>query len=56
MLSFVRTLLLQIGTVIILPMILGLNGIWLSGLISEVIMIGVTILTIKKMNKRYNYY
>lgn len=55
-LSFLRTFLLQIIMVIILPEILGLNGIWLSIIVAELLMIVITIIFFRRMNRKYNYY
>ena len=35
LISFLRTLLFQIAAVLVLPQIFGLDGIWLSGIVSE---------------------
>ncbi len=53
--SFLRTLVFQSASVIVLPMIWGLDGIWLSITVAEVfaLIISVTFLVTKR--KKYNY-
>ena len=54
-LSFLRLFLLQALTVMILPIFMGLDGIWLSSVASEIIAIIITISFILAFRKRYNY-
>ena len=53
--SFLRTLIFQSASVIVLPMIWELDGIWLSITVAEVfaLIISVTFLAVKR--KKYNY-
>lgn len=53
--SFLRTLIFQIAAVLILPLFLGLDGIWISIVAAEVMAIIVTFLFIKINRKKYNY-
>ena len=55
LISFLRTLVFQTGSVLILPLILGLNGIWLSIVIGEVMASVVAITFILKNRTRYGY-
>ena len=54
-LSFLRLFLLQALAVMILPIFMGLDGIWLSSVASEIIAIIITISFILAFRKRYNY-
>lgn len=54
--SFLRTLLFQAIMVLMLPYILGIDGIWLAVVFAEVLCLGVTIVLFKRSNKYYNYY
>lgn len=54
-LSFLRTLLFQVAAVMILPMIFGLNGIWMSIVVAEVVALIVSVVCLKKFRKRYGY-
>ena len=54
-LSFLRTLLFQVAAVLILPMIFGLNGIWMSIVVAEAVALVVSVVCLKKFRKRYGY-
>ncbi len=53
--SFFRTLLFQIASVLILPLIFGLDGIWFSILCAEMLALMITIFCIFKFRKKYGY-
>lgn len=53
--SFLRTLLFQVAAVLTLPLLLGLDGIWLSIVAAEICALAVTILFFVKMRKKYHY-
>lgn len=53
--SFMRTLVFQILAVLILPILLGLNGIWLSITVAEVLSLIVTITFLVKNKEKYRY-
>lgn len=53
--SFLRTLIFQIVAVLILPLFLGLDGIWTSIVAAEVMAVIVTSVFIKINKKKYNY-
>lgn len=55
LISFLRTLLFQVIAIIFLPMIWGLNGIWLAIVVSEVLALFVTGGLLVKNRKRYHY-
>ena len=46
MLSFMRTFVFQVGSVLILPILLGLDGIWWSLAVAEALSAAVTVLFI----------
>ena len=54
-LSFLRTLLLQIATILLMPMIWGLDGIWLAIVASELMALGVTVFCFWKFKGKYHY-
>ena len=54
-LSFLRLFLFQAITVMVMPIFLGLNGIWLSTTASELMAIIVTFAFIFALKKKYNY-
>ena len=53
--SFLRTLLFQIVMVIFIPMIFGLNGIWVSIIFAELLALFVTMFFIFRNKSRYGY-
>jgi putative MATE family efflux protein len=53
--SFLRTLVFQIGAVVLLPLILGIDGIWLSIVVAEFVAAVVSVLFIVALRPRYNY-
>lgn len=53
--SFLRTLLFQIAAVLLLPVFLKLDGIWLSIIAAEALSMAVVFLFIKKMQPKYKY-
>ena len=53
--SFVRTLICQIAAVLLLPLILGLDGIWWAIVVSEGVALVLTIFCFVKFKGRYHY-
>ena len=53
--SFLRTLLFQVGAVIVLPMIFGIDGIWSAVTIAEILTLCVTVTFFVKQRGRYHY-
>ena len=53
--SFLRTLVFQIAAVLILPMLLGINGIWLSIVVAELLSLAVTFGLLMKKKTVYHY-
>lgn len=53
--SFMRTLVYQLAFVILLPMFLGLDGIWLSMLLAEALAIITSFIIILIKRKKYGY-
>lgn len=56
LISFLRTLVFQIAAVLVLPLMFGLDGIWLSGCTTEVLSLLVTISCVLICRKRYAYF
>ena len=55
LISFLRTLVFQIGFVLLLPGLLGLNGVWLSVVAAEIPASITAVLFLLKNRKRYGY-
>ena len=53
--SFFRTLLFQIAVVLVLPVFLGIDGIWLAIVVAELLALIVTVLFFVKKRKKYHY-
>ncbi|MGN0729311.1 MATE family efflux transporter [Treponema sp.] len=53
--SFLRTLVFQIVTVLVLPAIFGLNGIWFAVVAAEFLSFAVTVIFLLAEKKRYGY-
>lgn len=53
--SFVRTLICQIAAVMLLPLILGLDGIWWAIVVSEGVALILTVFCFIKFKNRYHY-
>lgn len=55
LISFLRTMVFQVAAVLILPKILGIDGIWISIVTAEIMSMIITILFIVKKRKKYHY-
>ena len=55
MISFLRTLVFQVLAIILLPMLLDINGIWLAITFAEAATLLVTAALLLKKRMRYGY-
>lgn len=55
LISFLRTLLFQMIAVLVLPLLFGLDGIWISVVVAEVMALVVTVFFFVTKKKRYGY-
>lgn len=55
LISFLRTLVLQVAAVILLPLILDIDGIWVSMVAAELAAAAVTLAFIMGKRKKYGY-
>ncbi len=53
--SFLRTLVFQVAMILILPLIFGLNGIWLAVVVAETLALIVSIVFLVYNRKKYKY-
>ena len=53
--SFLRTLVFQIAAIYLLPLVLGIDGIWLAVLAAELGCLVVTVIFLLTQKKKYNY-
>lgn len=54
--SFLRTLVFQTGIVMLLPIFLGMDGIWIATVAAELMALGVTAVFFVKNRKKYHYF
>ena len=55
LISFLRTLVFQIAAVLLLPLVLGIDGIWLSLVVAEAMAVLVGIICLMANKKKYHY-
>ena len=55
LISFLRTLVFQVTAVLVLPLLFGIDGIWLSVVAAEFIAVAVTVCFIAAKRKKYGY-
>lgn len=55
LISFLRTLVFQIAAVLLLPLLLGIDGIWLSIVAAEFMAVVITVFFIFRMKEKYHY-
>ncbi len=53
--SFLRTMLFEAGTVLLLPLIFGLNGIWFATVVAEAMAFLLTLIFLFAKRKKYRY-
>lgn len=55
LIAFLRTLVFQISAVMILPQFWGIDGIWVSPLVAEVLSLIISLIFLISLKKRYGY-
>ena len=55
LISFLRTLLFQVAAVLLLPMIWGINGVWISIIVAECMAVILTVVFLFIKQKKYHY-
>lgn len=55
LISFMRTLVFQVITILVLPKLFELNGVWLSVTVAEIFAIVVSVICFVKNRKKYEY-
>lgn len=55
LISFLRTLVFQVAAILVLPLLLGIDGIWLAIVVAEGLTLFVTLGLFIKYQKRYHY-
>lgn len=54
--SFLRTLIFQAGSVLLLPGLIGVDGLWLATVVAEVCALVVSLIFLLANRKRYSYF
>ena len=55
LISFLRTIVFQITAVMVLPIFMGIDGVWCASLVADVLAVIVTVIFVVTMRKRYGY-
>lgn len=55
LMAVMRTMILEVGAVIILSNLFGMDGIWIAAFVAETIMMCITLATFKKFRGTYHY-
>lgn len=55
LISFMRTLIFQVIAVVVLPLFLGVDGIWLSIIVAEIMATSMTLIMLLLQRKKYGY-
>lgn len=55
LISFLRTLVFQVAAVLLLPLILGIDGVWFSVVAAELVACAVSLIFIAAKRKKYGY-
>jgi Na+-driven multidrug efflux pump len=55
LISFTRTLVFELGCVFVLPLILGIDGIWLAVNVAEVLALALSAALVLGLRHRYGY-
>ncbi len=53
--SFMRTLVFQVGAIMLLPIAMGIEGIWCAIIVAEILTLCITVFFLVRQRKRYNY-
>ena len=55
LISFLRSMVLQIISVIVLPLLWGIDGIWISIIVAEFMAVAISLIFLYAKRKKYNY-
>lgn len=56
LISFLRSIVFQVTAVMLLPLFMGIDGVWTAGVFSDIGSLTVTVIFMITMNKKYGYY
>ena len=55
LISFLRTLVFEVAAVLLLPLIWGIDGVWISIVVAEVMAVGISAVFLVAKRKKYHY-
>ncbi len=55
LISFLRTLVFEVAAVLLLPLLWGIDGVWISIVVSEVMAVGISAVFLVGKRKKYHY-
>ena len=55
LISFLRAFLFQVGAILVFPILLDLDGIWLAAVAAELLALAVTVVCFVKNRSKYQY-
>ena len=55
LISFLRTLVIQVLAILLLPLLIGVDGIWVSIIVAEALSALISIIFLLAKKKQYNY-
>lgn len=53
--AFARTLVFELGSIFVLPLLIGLDGVWLAVDMADMLALIMSVILLKTFRKRYNY-
>ena len=53
--SFLRTLLFQVVSILLLPRLLGINGVWWARVLAEALALAVSLAFLRANREKYGY-
>ena len=56
LISLLRTFVFQVGSILIMPQLFGINGIWSATVVAEALALVVSLAFLFGMRKRYSYF
>lgn len=53
--SFIRTMVFQVGTVMLMPLFMGIDGIWFAPVVAEILAFLVAVIYLRQKKQKYHY-
>lgn len=55
LISFLRTLVFQVAAVMLLPLLWGIHGVWISIVVAEIMAVVISVIFLLIKRKKYHY-